>query len=103
MYKLEYLPVAMQDMAGIARYISRELHNPAAAEKLAADLLKAGEGIAKFPYANPAYIPLRPLKREYRKLLVRNYLLFYWVDEAAKTVTVARVVYAKRSYHTLLE
>lgn len=103
MYKLEYLPAARQDMIEIAQYIGKELNTPAAAGRLAAELIEAGEGILDFPYANPVYIPVRPLKHEYRKLLVRNYLMFYRVDEAAKLVTVARVIYAKWDYKPMLE
>lgn len=29
--------------------------------------------------------------------------MFYWVDEAEKLVTVARVIYAKRDYGRLLD
>lgn len=102
-YKLEYLPAVRRDMIEIVRYISKELNNPAAASRLAVELIEAGEGVLGFPYANPVYIPVRPLKHEYRKLLVQNYLMFYRVDEAAKLVTVARVIYAKRDYGLLLE
>ena len=34
-YKLEYLPVAQRDMIEIVRYISEELKNPIAADRLA--------------------------------------------------------------------
>ena len=77
MYKLEYLPAARQDMMDIVRYISRELCNPTAAERLAMELIQAGDSILGFPYANPAYTPIRPLKHEYRKRLVQNYIMFY--------------------------
>lgn len=103
MYKLEYLPVARQDMIEIVRYISQELQNPSAADQLAVEFIEAGDGILSFPYINPAYTPIRSLKHEYRKLLVQNYLMFYWIDEEKQLVTVARVVYAKRDYERLLE
>lgn len=102
MYNLEYLPVARQDMIDIVRYIGRELNNPKAAERMAVELIDAGNRIASFPYANPAYIPIRPLKHEYRKLLIRNYLMFYWVNEENNSVTIARVIYAKRDYEKML-
>ena len=54
MYNLEYLPVARQDMIDIVRYIGVELANPVAADRLATELIEAGESIPKFPYANPA-------------------------------------------------
>ena len=94
MYKLEYLPVAQRDMVEIVRYISGELQNPAAADRLAMELVNAAESVLTFPY---------PLKCEYRKILVQNFLMFYWVDEEKKLVTVARVVYAKRDVAKLLE
>lgn len=95
--------MARRDMMEIVGYISRELDSPAAASRLAEELVEAGERAALFPYANPAYMPARPLKHEYRKLLVRHYLMFYWVDESEKLVTVARVIYARRDYKSLLE
>lgn len=100
---MEYLPVARQDMIDIVRYIGRDLNNPAAADRLAVKLIEAGGSTTAFPYANPSYTPIRPLKHEYRKLLVENYLMFYWVDEEKKLITVARVIYAKRNYELLLE
>ena len=110
MYKLEYLPAARKDMLEIVRYISRKLHNPAAAERLAAELVHTAESLLSFPYAAPAYRPIRPLEHEYRKIPVRNlkipvrnFLIFYWIDEEKKLVTVARVVYAKRDYGQLLK
>lgn len=103
MYKLEYLPVARKDMLEIVRYISMELKNPDAAERLAVELVNAAESVLTFPYATPVYQPLRPLKHEYRKIPVKNYLIFYWVEEEKKLVTVARVVYAGRNYGRLLE
>lgn len=90
-------------MIEIVRYISRELGDPIAADRLAVELIEAGDRIPQFPYAHPAYIPIRPLRHEYRTLLVRNYMMFYWVDEAEKLVTVARVIYARRDYGRLLE
>ena len=103
MYKLEYLPVARKDMLEIVGYISGELKNPDAADRLAVKLDDAAESVLTFPYANPACQPIRPLKHECRNILVQNYLMFYWVDEEKKLVTVARVIYAKRDYGRLLE
>ena len=70
MYNLEYLPVALQDMVAIVRYISRELGNPAAADRLATELIDAGDSIPKFPYMNSSYTPIRPLKHEYGDMVV---------------------------------
>ena len=103
MYDLQYLPSARKDMVDAVRYISETLQNPTAAERLAEELIEAGDSIRTFPYANPVHMPIRPLGHEYRKLVVHNHLMFYWVDEEKKLVTVARVIYARRDYGRLLE
>ena len=102
MYQLEFLPIARQDMTDIARYISLELGNPAAADKLANEMIIAAEKLTGFPYMNQIHLSARPLKREYRKLVVKKYVIFYWIDEREKLVTIARVIYARRDYEKLL-
>lgn len=103
MYRLEYLPSALEDLVETARYIGVELKSPDAAERLAVKLIAAIENAREFPYAAPLYLPIRALKYEYRRLVVQNYLVFYRVDEAKKLVTVARVIYAGRDHSPLLE
>lgn len=98
LYQVEFLPSAQADMEEIVRYISREMCNPMAAENLAADFVKTADSLSLFPYTHEAYIPIRPLKHEYRKVLVKNYLMFFWVEEEKKTVIVARVIYSARDY-----
>ena len=78
MYKIEYLPSALDDLKEIIGYIAHTLQNQKAAENLL-------------------------LIHEYRKLLVKNYFIFYWVDEKEKTITIARVIYARRNIGNLLE
>jgi len=103
MYQLKYLPIAMRDMAEIARYISLDLFNPSAAQKLAEEMIKAAEMLTEFPYSNAIHFSIKPFKQEYRKLFVKNYVMFYWIDEKKKQVTIARVVYARRDYEKLFD
>lgn len=103
MYKLEFLPIALNDMVEIVGYIGNTLKNPIAAGNLSSEFVNAAEVLSEFPYSNPVYVPLRPLKHEYRKLLVKSYLMFYWVDEEKKVVTVSRVIYGKRDYGKILK
>ena len=72
------------------------------AENLAEDFIVVAEGLVDFPYINPIHYCDRPLKQEYRKLLIKNYIMFYWVDEKTKKITIARVLYFKRDYEELL-
>ena len=103
MYSLEFMPGAKQDMTEIVRYISRDLSNPAAAEKLAVEMINAADKLTDFPYKNRVYRPVKPLRQEYRTQIVQNYIMFYYVDEEQKLVTIARVIYAKRNLRKVLE
>lgn len=96
MYKLEFLPIAKNDLLEIVGYIAKELQNPTAAERLSEELIAGAENICNFPYAHQVYAPIKPLKNEYRRILVGNYFLFYTVDESKKAVTIMRVIYACR-------
>ena len=102
MYTLEYLPIAKKDMIEISQYIGVKLSNPAAADNLAEKMVAAAENLTDMPYKCSVYISPRPLKFEYRKFLVGNYIMFYYIDEDRKIVTIARVLYAKRDFRKLL-
>ena len=96
MYRLSYLPVANRDITDIVNYIAETL----AAPKAALDLLKAlHESISRlkdFPYSC-VYQPVKPLEQEYRILTIKNYAVFYTVNEQDKLVEIYRVIYAKRN------
>ena len=102
MYGLEVFPVAKEDMVEIVRYISKDLKKTAAANKHSDALFVAMEAVTEFLYANPAYVPIRPLRFEYRKWMVKNYLMLYRVDEQKKAITISRVIFAKRDYDRFL-
>ena len=89
-------------MVEIAKYISIELCNPSAAEKLTLEMIEAAEGLAMFPYLMATYVPQSPLKHEYKRLVVKNYIMFYWINESEKSVIIARVIYARRDFSNLL-
>ena len=102
MYEVSFLPIAMQDAVEIVQYIKCELKNTSAAEKFSKDIRKSAKALETFPYKNSAYFPVRKLKHEYRKQLIGNYIMFYWVDEEKRSVTIARIIYARRNYEKFL-
>lgn len=103
MYKLEFLPTAKNDMLEIIKYISNELKNPIAASKLAENFIASAENICNFPYSNNVYTPIKPLEQEYRRIIVKNYMMFYTVNESTKTFTIMRVIYAKRDFNKQIQ
>ena len=107
-YKIEYLPSALRDLTEIADYIGVKLNNPEAADRLSENIVSMIDNLAEMLYRYPIYYPLaafpvNPLKLEYRKLVVKNYLVFYWVNEDKERVTIARVIYGGRNIDNMLE
>ncbi len=102
MYRIEYLPSALRDLTDIACYIGVKLQNPDAADRLAEKIVAAVDELSDMPYRYEVYIPVKPLKYEYRKMIVDNYLIFYRVDENKHTVIIFRVIYGGRQIEKLL-
>ena len=102
-YKIEWLSTALEDLKETVSYISNELKNSRAAENLAKEIVEQIESLSEFPYTAPHYEPIKPLTHEYRKLLVKKYFVFYWVDDKKKTVEIARIIYARRDLDRFFE
>jgi addiction module RelE/StbE family toxin len=101
-YRVEYLPLALSDLKSAAAHISNELGMPKAATELVERIVGDIDSLADFPYSQPAYTPIKPLKHDFRKMVVQNYSVFYWVDENSKTITVARILYNRRNIISLI-
>ena len=107
-YKIDYLPSALRDLTEIADYIGGKLNNPEAADRLSETIVSTIEKLTDMPYRYPVYYPVatfsvKPLKMEYRKMVIKNYLVFYWVNEEKHLVTIARVIYGGRNIDNILE
>lgn len=96
-------PLALDDMTQIVTYVAKELDSPEAAQKLASRFVEGIESLSKLPARCPLYQPPRPLRHEYRRLAVGNYLVFFWVSEEEEMVTVVRVIYGYRNLPKMIE
>lgn len=102
MYKIEYLKLAKEDMEKIIYYISQHLQNKTATLNLANDFIKCANNILEFPYGNTEYTSVKPLKNQYRGAKVKNFIMFYTINEENKTITIVRVLYQKRDIDKIL-
>ena len=107
-YQIEYLPCVLRDLTEIADYIGVKLNNPDAADRLSETIVSSIEKLTEMPYRYPIYYPaasfsVKPLKKKKKKMVVRNYLVFYWVNEEKQRVTIARVIYGGRNIDNILE
>lgn len=103
MYKLELLPIAKKDIDDIIYYISNNLENKTAARNLANNFIKGTNSILEFSYGTSVYKITKELEQEYRSLKVKNFLMFYTINENDKIITIVRVLYHKMDINNILE
>lgn len=97
-YEIVITEPAKDDLEEILSYISVDLSAP----KSTIDMLNKIENIFENLSGNPLMYPLCDIDnlkiRNYRKVVINNYLMFYRVDKNKKKVYVMRFVYGRRDY-----
>lgn len=101
-YEVKLTTQAVEQIQETVSYISHILLEPEIARRWA-DLLQ--QEISSL-HSMPARFPL--IEEEpwhtygIRKMTVKNFLVYYWIDEERKTVTVTAVIYGLRDQLTAL-
>ena len=102
LYKVRITPRAEQSMQEIASYIAVDLMEPQTAVKLLRALKKAIDSLDMFPGR------IRPTPEEpwrslgNRRLVVKNYYVYFWIDETNLCVHITDVIYAGQDQPTRL-
>jgi len=90
------------DMVAIGLYISEELHSPEAAENLLDEIDRQLLSLEQMPKRFALVSDEELASKGIRTIPVKNYLVFYFIDEYSKTVTITRVLYGRRNWVYLL-
>ena len=85
-YKIKYLPLAVQDLNDIARYLSGFYH------KTASRVLKEMRDKITKLSDNPKMCEIYPLDPVYRKMVIDQYFVFYQVNDPATIVEIYRIL-----------
>ena len=101
-YRIIITNEADADIDEIIGYIVNSLKNPIAAGKLLSEIKSSYDILTESPeafaYCNDSYLR----EQGYRKIPVKNYIIFYRVDHAEKSVYILRVIYGRRDYASLI-
>ena len=95
-FRVRYSEQAAQDLSDVIGYISDVLCNPVAAERFYNEVNEKRRNISKNPFMYPLSRDEKLNADGYRVVIIRNYLLFYVVDEANMVAYIVRIVYGKR-------
>lgn len=90
-YRIEWRPMAREDLRGIVRYIGKD--NPTRAKSFGQELRDKAKSLAQHPELGRQGRPGLP--EWLRELVVHpNYIIFYRVLDEARTVEILRVKHA---------
>ncbi len=97
-YQVIIAPTAFKEINKIYDYIIENLY----AEKAAKDLMKQVEielqRLKYYPKVHTEIQKFNELRRRYRRIVIKNYVILYTIDESKKIVYIAHMYYAKRNY-----
>ncbi len=100
MYKINISPLAFEDLEDIRAYIGEELQNETAAENIVKLIVKQIRILERNPLIGGPLSARINIETNYRYLVCKKYLVFYYVDKT--NVYVSRVIYGKRDYVKIL-
>ena len=102
-YNVKVTRQAYEHLSNIKRYIQYELSAPEAAANMVKMLKKAVKSLAFMP-SRIKLTDEEPWHSEnIRRMHVRNFFVYFWIDEANSIVHIIAVIYAARDQKTIFE
>ncbi len=101
-YTVKVTKQAYTNMLNIVRYIKQDLFSPEAANNLIEQLQKSINSLSQMPQRF-SLVDEEPWRTEgIRKIVVKNFLIYFWIDEINEKVQVIGVIYGRRDQLTEL-
>ncbi|HNX29623.1 MAG TPA: type II toxin-antitoxin system RelE/ParE family toxin [Syntrophomonadaceae bacterium] len=101
-YRVDVSEPAENDLKDIVRYITSQLSAPISALSMIELFEDAMAGLADMPQRYPFVADERLAQMGYRKLSLKNYVVFYSIDEGNKVVDIERILYGRRDWLRIL-
>jgi len=97
-YNLQFTKEAELDLDECFDYIKITLKAPEAALNLMKEIESSINLLMEYPFMCPSCSDNVLAIMEYRKLIVKNYVAVYSVNEKLKLITVLRIFFGRRDY-----
>ena len=101
-YRVDVSEPAENDLKDIVRYIAAQLSAPQTALEMLEAIENATAGLAEMPERATPISDESLAVMGYRKLIVKNYIVFFSIDEKAKVVDIERILYGRRDWQAIL-
>lgn len=97
-YEIEFTEDCREEIDEIYEYISEKLVAENSAKKLMRKMRDAVMDLSESPNLYMKIEKKDKLKREYRRIVIDNFVVLYTVDESNKKVYIAHMYYGRRDY-----
>lgn len=97
-YEIEFTEDARDEIREIYKYISENLVAKQAARDLMRKMKKTIMDLAESPKLYMKIEKKDRRKRDFRRIVIDNYIILYTIDEEKKTVYISHMYYGRRNY-----
>ena len=101
-YEVDITEPAENDLRDIVSYTSFDLSAPNAALNTLDSIEEAIKKLRIMPKKYPLVTDKRLAALGYRKLIIKNYIVFFTVNEKPRIVDVERILYMRRDWLSIL-
>lgn len=100
-FEVEFTDECIEEMTEIYEYISNNLKEDNVAKRLMTEVTNKVLDLANVPELYMKIGKADRLKREYHRIVVKNYVVLYTIDVKKKTVFISHMIYGRRNYLNL--
>lgn len=97
-FEVEFTEQCIEEMDNIYNYISEKLKENAAAKRLIKEVNKRVLELSSSPELYMKIGKVDRLKREYHRMVVKNFVVLYTIDYENKKVFISRMIYGRQNY-----
>lgn len=98
LYKVEFTEESIEEMIEIYEYISNKLKEDKIAKRLISEVNNRILDLAHSPELYMKIGKTDKRNKEYRRMVVKNYVVLYTIDYSQEKVFISHIVYGRRNY-----
>jgi plasmid stabilization system protein ParE len=102
-YTFVFTELYNDDIEEARHYFRIEKKEPKIGANLMKLIVRKINILETMPYSRPLVLNTYLATRGFRTVLVKNYILFYFVDEANRTVVLARFIHGSRDWANIIK
>jgi len=97
-FEVEFTEQCIEEITEIYQYISNNLKEDNAAKRLMTEVTDKILNLTNIPQLYMKIEKTDKLKREYRRIVIKKYVILYTIDFENRKVYISHMIYSKRSF-----